>query len=953
MKQRKQLAKKLNKRFAEKQDELDRRPAVMGDGAGNLYVTGFDNFVYVTMGDKAVPVFNNRVPPQTGLQVWVGYAAEEPTLFQVLATRSESPAGVQTGFVGYAPARRYEWMARNGGQDPLSVHLRAFTPLKLSVSPDGWMFVDLYRGFIYSGSAYIAVPRQNVDLYAQIPTTTGKAAFVLITINTSGAVVQTKGSEVDIDVLAITDIPAIPAGTSFICGAVRVYYGQLEIQEGRTNTDFVDLRFPGYAGGGLWQPLDADLTAIAGLSPANDDIIQRKAGAWTNRTLAQYKTDIHLENINVDTILTDTKDPTGWVDPTNVNVSYDSTARTITLTPVSGTLQYYWRGVKVDLGATWTSSAHDAADGGYYLYSTDGTNITWSTTAWTFDMLMVAKAIVSTSPAYKFAIKETHGLMPWEAHQELHDAISTYRTSGGTLTAGTYTENTATDAANTPGFDAAVIKDEDDSVTIPAWAEGTYTTLRIGASSKATFDTTATLPFRSSGSYILVNNPTTGAETASTNNKYVNVYQVLIPAAIDATSQSYRMVMMQPQRDHPTLADAQLENPQNLSFGDLTSTTPEFVIYARITYVLSAGDGNTGKARIATGGISYITGSRLAQTSSSGISNHEDLSGLLGGATDDHYHLTNTEYVGTGTGVFVHENSPTFITPNLGTPTALVLTNATGLPLTTGVTGILSAANGGTGVNNSTRTLTISTNAGTISFSAAASTLTVPATGTAALLATANNFSAAQTISNTTESSGNGTGALIVSGGASIAKLLYVGTDGANAQMYFTGGAGFVRDLIFATDRTPRWILRANNTAEGGSNTGSDLQLFSRTDAGGALTSVFSVTRSSGLFNFSVTTDSTSSTTGAVIFGGGVGIAKALYVGTDFAVNGNTTLGNASTDTITHTGRAIFRTAASDPKHATAGSRPAGSVGEIVYYTGKMYFCTNAATPLWELITSA
>lgn len=39
------------------------------------------------------------------------------------------------------------------------------------------------------------------------------------------------------------------------------------------------------------QPLDADLTSIAGLAPANDDIIQRKAGMWTNRTVAQYKAD--------------------------------------------------------------------------------------------------------------------------------------------------------------------------------------------------------------------------------------------------------------------------------------------------------------------------------------------------------------------------------------------------------------------------------------------------------------------------------------------------------------------------------------------------------------------------------------------------------------------------------------------------------------------------------------
>jgi len=40
------------------------------------------------------------------------------------------------------------------------------------------------------------------------------------------------------------------------------------------------------------QPLDSDLTAIAALAPTNDDIIQRKAGAWTNRTMAQLITDL-------------------------------------------------------------------------------------------------------------------------------------------------------------------------------------------------------------------------------------------------------------------------------------------------------------------------------------------------------------------------------------------------------------------------------------------------------------------------------------------------------------------------------------------------------------------------------------------------------------------------------------------------------------------------------------
>lgn len=42
------------------------------------------------------------------------------------------------------------------------------------------------------------------------------------------------------------------------------------------------------------QARDADLDAIAALSPSNDDVLQRKAGAWVSRTPAQVKTDLAL-----------------------------------------------------------------------------------------------------------------------------------------------------------------------------------------------------------------------------------------------------------------------------------------------------------------------------------------------------------------------------------------------------------------------------------------------------------------------------------------------------------------------------------------------------------------------------------------------------------------------------------------------------------------------------------
>jgi hypothetical protein len=70
--------------------------------------------------------------------------------------------------------------------------------------------------------------------------------------------------------------------------------------------------------------LDQDLVDIAALTPTNDDMMQRKAGAWTNRTLTQVKSDLAMGGL------------TGWTDGTTRTVAAASTQFTYLLDTNTG-----------------------------------------------------------------------------------------------------------------------------------------------------------------------------------------------------------------------------------------------------------------------------------------------------------------------------------------------------------------------------------------------------------------------------------------------------------------------------------------------------------------------------------------------------------------------------------------------------------------------------------------
>lgn len=278
--------------------------------------------------------------------------------------------------------------------------------------------------------------------------------------------------------------------------------------------------------------------------------------------------------------LQDMKEPTGFVDGSNIDVVYSLANRTITL---GGSVKAYFKGRQItELVDGWVSDVHPLAVADYFLYY-NGSEVVWSTSPWSFDMLQIA--FVSR---LGFAIRETHGLMPWEVHKHLHQTVGTYLVSGADFTG--FVLNSTTAINRRPLLSETALNDEDLTSVLPALATRAYTISYLTGTGNSAFNVNNSEIVLLSGNTPFYNQFTGGnwVQTLMPTNAYAAIFVIAIPTTSD--SLNYRYLFIQPQTQSTTLATIQAITAQSINYGTLATSTSEYMVIGKIIVRFTAGN---------------------------------------------------------------------------------------------------------------------------------------------------------------------------------------------------------------------------------------------------------------------------------------------------------------------------------------------------------------------------